>query len=95
MQIAASGSALYAVGPCLEGGGLSAVDLGSEAVQAWTNFCGERVAAGPDGRLAVAANVGGGARNAPSELVVVDGAAGRELRSVHTEVDVLDLVFVP
>jgi hypothetical protein len=95
MQIAVSGSDLYAVGSCDQGGGLSAVDLGTEAVQTWTSFCGERLSPGPGGRLALDNNVAGYALNAPSRLVVVDASTGRELRSVPTEVEVLDLAFVP
>lgn len=95
MQIAVSGSDLYAVGSCDQGGGLSAVDLGTEAVQTWTSFCGERLAPGPGSRLALDNNVAGYALNAPSRLVVVDASTGRELRAVPTEVEVLDLAFVP
>jgi hypothetical protein len=95
MQIAESGSDLYAVGSCDQGGGLSAVDLSTEAVQTWTSFCGERLSPGPGGRLALDNNVAGYALNAPSRLVIVDTSTGRELRSVATEVEVLDLAFVP
>jgi hypothetical protein len=94
MQIAVSGSDLFAVGSCDQGGGLSAVDLGTEAMQTWTSFCGERLSPGPGGRLALDNNVAGYALNAPSRLVVVDASTGRELRAVPTEVEVLDLAFV-
>jgi hypothetical protein len=97
MQIAASGPDLYAVGSCDQGGGLSALDLRTEALETWTGtyVCGERLAAGPGDEVALAANVGATPLAAPSRLVVVDASTGRELRAVRTEVGVLDLAFVP
>jgi hypothetical protein len=96
MQIAVSGSHLYAVGSCDQGGGLTRLNLGTEASETWTGtyVCGERVAVGPGDQVALAANVGAAPIAAPSRLVVVDGSTGRELRAAGTDVDVLDLAFV-
>jgi hypothetical protein len=97
MEIAASGSDLYAVDSCDQGGGLGTIDLRTEAPETWTGtyVCGERLAAGPGGQVALAANVGALPLAAPSRVVVLDASSGRVVRAVRTDVEVLDLAFVP
>jgi hypothetical protein len=94
MQISLEGRYLYALGSCYQAGaGLSVVDVNTEAVRLWPSVCGERLALGPERQLAIAANVPV-PLGAPSRVDVVDAATGRELRSVPTDVEVLDLSFV-
>jgi hypothetical protein len=95
MQIAVGASRLYAIGSCALGGGLSATDFATGSVVVWAYLCGERLSAGPDGLLALAANSQPVPIGTPSRLLVIDGSSGREVRAVRTPLEVLDLSFVP
>jgi hypothetical protein len=94
MQIAVAGPRLYALGSCALGGGLSTFDLRTRSVRMWTDLCGERLSVGQGGFVALAANSQPAPIGAPSRIAIVD-RSGREVVAVRTDLEILDLSFVP
>jgi hypothetical protein len=94
MQIAMAGPRLYALGSCGLGGGLSMFDLRTRSVRVWTDLCGERLSVGQGGFMALAANSQPVPIGAPSRIAIAD-QSGREVAAVRTDLEILDLSFVP
>jgi hypothetical protein len=91
---------VYAIGSCLYSGGLSRLDLGATQARVLAppmslpqrpDLCGERIAVGPAGLLAITRGPETSGSSRPVGILLVDGATGHVRATVPTEVAPIDV----
>lgn len=92
---------VYALGSCLYSGGLSRLDPGAARAHVLAppmslpqrpDLCGERIAVGPAGLLAITRGPSISGSSGPSGIVFVDGATGQVRATAPTPVAPIDVV---
>jgi hypothetical protein len=92
---------VYALGSCLYSGGLSRLDPGTTQARVLATpaplpqrpeLCGERIAVGPAGLLAITRGPSVSGSSTPVGIAFVDGATGQVRATVPTKIAPIDVV---